>query len=1079
MLVRESLPDPDGGEAQFPLVVKHQYDNMGRLIATDRGFGRVTQYEYNNRSWLTKTIEPDPDGAAGPATSPTTYLAYNQRGDQTSITDPMNRITGFTYDDEQRLTFQVDPDPDGSGPLVAGVSGWVYNANDWLLYFTNAVSATTGYQYDSLGRVKNIQEPDPDGAGPLAPPLTQYVYGERGLQSIIDPLGRTTTYARDDRGRVSSMIDTAGYTTAYAYDYYDNLRKHTAPHPDGPGILVGPVTTFEYDGQNRLSAKIEPSVGSTEARTTFVYDLASNLEKVIDPKQNVTEYFYNSLNQLETEKNQLGKSRSYTYNVAGNMVRSTDRNGRVIEYEYDKLDRQTKEIWKSSGTIVPTATINTIQHGNKVNEQQIVGWVDPSSAVTNGGTFTLTHGAHTTAPIPFNASDATIQSALAALPNIGLGNVSVAWTETTFPQNFGNHKYKLTFRGALAGQNVPQTTINTSSLVVTPNQPLTKTEQTTVQGAQIAEQQNIQFTAYAWNTATGSWYLAYAGEVSNPLAPNATAATVAAELNQFAAIDNVTVTGSSGNFIITFGGTQASTDMQEVLLDVSNLAQANASTFNRTFTNSYNAVGELNSVAETNHLTPFFTRNIAFTRDNLGRATNITTNHNTSNLTTVSLTQKFDAVGNRTELSASLNGTPDFKNTYAYDKLNRLTEVTQAGQAGATWVIPKRVTQEFNALSQRTKISRFESITTANPVATTDFIYDYANRLDWIIHQQGATNLNTYDYAYDPLSRLSSVTSTADGLTSYTYDQRSQLTGVDNALYPDESFGYDEAGNRSEATGYLTLDDNRTVSGPGGTTYTYDHEGNVTNSYDGQYHWTYTWDHRNRLVEASRSGLTIDYEYDAFNRLIRMNNSQTNNNAHFVYDEGINPIMEYSSSSTGDPRKYYLWSDAVDDLLATQQMGSGGTPGNVLWPLADHLGSIRDIADRNDTTGVTSVTNHRRYDSFGNLKSETNAAVDLVFGYTGKLFDEATGLQNNLNRWYNPRLGKFISQDPIGFASGDANLYRYGSNEPISNIDPYGLEDGPSARGTLRNLLGGKKEHNGDKCISCWQPSCVFGALFH
>ncbi len=245
----------------------------------------------------------------------------------------------------------------------------------------------------------------------------------------------------------------------------------------------------------------------------------------------------------------------------------------------------------------------------------------------------------------------------------------------------------------------------------------------------------------------------------------------------------------------------------------------------------------------------------------------------------------------------------------------------------------------------------------------------------------------------------------------------------------------------SEATGYTTLDDNRTVSGPGGTTYTYDHEGNVTNSYDGQYHWTYTWDHRNRLVEASRSGLTIDYEYDAFNRLIRMNNSQTNNNAHFVYDEGINPIMEYSSSSTGDPRKYYLWSDAVDDLLATQQLGSGGTPGNVLWPLADHLGSIRDIADRHDTTGVTSVTNHRRYDSFGQLKSETNAAVDLVFGYTGKLFDESTGLQNNLNRWYNPNLGKFISQDPIGINSGDANPYRYVGNRATGYVDPLGLAD--------------------------------------
>ncbi len=77
--------------------------------------------------------------------------------------------------------------------------------------------------------------------------------------------------------------------------------------------------------------------------------------------------------------------------------------------------------------------------------------------------------------------------------------------------------------------------------------------------------------------------------------------------------------------------------------------------FDRTFTNGYNAVGELLSVAESKlpaYLT--FVRNMSFTRDYLGRVTNITTNHPTWNLATVSLTQKFDAVGNRTELLSSL-----------------------------------------------------------------------------------------------------------------------------------------------------------------------------------------------------------------------------------------------------------------------------------------------------------------------------------------------------------------------------------------------------------------------------------------
>jgi len=65
----------------------------------------------------------------------------------------------------------------------------------------------------------------------------------------------------------------------------------------------------------------------------------------------------------------------------------------------------------------------------------------------------------------------------------------------------------------------------------------------------------------------------------------------------------------------------------------------------------------------------------------------------------------------------------------------------------------------------------------------------------------------------------------------------------------------------------------------------------------------------------------------------------------------------------------------------------------------------------------------------------------LIFGYTGKMLDEATGLQNNLNRWYDSQTGRWISQDPIGFAGGDANLYRYVGNSPTNATDPSGLEE--------------------------------------
>jgi RHS repeat-associated protein len=164
----------------------------------------------------------------------------------------------------------------------------------------------------------------------------------------------------------------------------------------------------------------------------------------------------------------------------------------------------------------------------------------------------------------------------------------------------------------------------------------------------------------------------------------------------------------------------------------------------------------------------------------------------------------------------------------------------------------------------------------------------------------------------------------------------------------------------------------------------------------------------------------VSYAYDAFNRLVKR--SAGFNTTYFDYDEGINPHLQMDTQSGNQITHRYLWSDQVDELFADEQRLSGLVP-DTKWALSDHQLTIKDIADFNPTTGQTSVR-HRAYDSFGNRKGSA-LPTDIVFGYTGKYFDETTGLQNSWNRWYSPKMGRFISQDPIGFAGGDANLYRY------------------------------------------------------
>jgi RHS repeat-associated protein len=64
-----------------------------------------------------------------------------------------------------------------------------------------------------------------------------------------------------------------------------------------------------------------------------------------------------------------------------------------------------------------------------------------------------------------------------------------------------------------------------------------------------------------------------------------------------------------------------------------------------------------------------------------------------------------------------------------------------------------------------------------------------------------------------------------------------------------------------------------------------------------------------------------------------------------------------------------------------------------------------------------------------------------LFAFTGKQFDDATGLQHNLFRWLDPSLGQWLNDDPIGFVAGDENVRRYVRNGVVDSIDPSGLQE--------------------------------------
>ena len=162
---------------------------------------------------------------------------------------------------------------------------------------------------------------------------------------------------------------------------------------------------------------------------------------------------------------------------------------------------------------------------------------------------------------------------------------------------------------------------------------------------------------------------------------------------------------------------------------------------------------------------------------------------------------------------------------------------------------------------------------------------------------------------------------------------------------------------------------------------------------------------------------SVEYVYDSQNRWIAKSvdpdgdGPQEATDTHFVY-QGNQIILQIDGE--GEVTNRYLWGPAVDQILADEQVQPDGSS-EVLWTLTDHLNTVRDLADYDPVTDVTTVVNHIVYDAFGWVTAQSDPSVTTLFGFTARPFDADTGLQNNLNRWYDAETETWISVDPMGF----------------------------------------------------------------
>ncbi|HZR34508.1 MAG TPA: RHS repeat-associated core domain-containing protein, partial [Nevskia sp.] len=300
---------------------------------------------------------------------------------------------------------------------------------------------------------------------------------------------------------------------------------------------------------------------------------------------------------------------------------------------------------------------------------------------------------------------------------------------------------------------------------------------------------------------------------------------------------------------------------------------------------------------------------------------------------------------------------------------------------------------------------------------------------------------------YDNASRIAGVTlgnhSVLSGGLTYGYDTLDRLTSVSGNT--SLGYGYDATGNRSSqatpaGSASYTVDSasNRIAlitQGTSLTTPAYDANGSLTQDQVNGY----AYDTAGRLAGLTNPGPMgiASYSYDGMGR--RVSKTVGSGVTLFNTDEQGRLIGEYDASGALIEETIYLGGMPVAVLAPPLVSTSGGQRPSAYFIHADHLGTPRQI----DNAAGTAVWTWDAA-SFGDARPNQDPAssgTQFVYNlrFAGQYYDAESGLFYNLNRYYDPAVGRYTTSDPIGLRGG-INTYAYAGGNPIGRIDPLGLE---------------------------------------
>jgi RHS repeat-associated protein len=345
-------------------------------------------------------------------------------------------------------------------------------------------------------------------------------------------------------------------------------------------------------------------------------------------------------------------------------------------------------------------------------------------------------------------------------------------------------------------------------------------------------------------------------------------------------------------------------------------------------------------------------------------------------------------------------------------------------------------------------------------------------------------------FGYDALGRYTGTTSVRDrtypwvcgGSGRFDPDYGQVGCAIDSLPKPN-TYSYDYVGNRiGSGITYTGAADQVTTSD--GMSYTYDADGNAATRTQASTDtvWTYRWSSDNRLLSAVKTvgGVQVgatSFDYDALGEPV-VKRAGASGTAHAsrvtlydgVYDGGS---ILADLDSAGHRIAEYVYDQGTDEPYA--MLTGSDTVSAVRYYAQDDMGNVQgQFSDYAHTTQTV------KYGDWGLPKVSGEATNRLT--WKGLSYDPDVGLTYMRARWYDPNIGRFVSEDPLGLQGG-INPYVYANNDPVNGSDPSGMDAMQSDDDTNCKLWLTLTLSNGDTinlwCVESGGPAKPIAILGH